>query len=195
MAQVRTFIAVDVGAGIRKTATTLQKALAQCGADVKWVEPDNLHLTLIFLGEVDDRQLHAVCRAVAKAVVKESPFGIRVAGVGAFPSPRRPKTLWAGITDGADNLARIHDLIAEPLVEIGGYRREDRPYTPHLTLGRINGEANGNLIATELPKHLAWAGGHSAIEEVLVIGSELRRGGPTYTVLGRAPLNGDLDDD
>ena len=194
MAQVRTFIAVDVGSAIRRTATTLQKLLAQCGADVKWVEPENLHLTLIFLGEVDDRELHAVCRAVSKAVVRESPFPIRVAGVGAFPTPRRPKTIWAGITDGAENLARIHDLIEPPLVELGGYRREDRPYTPHLTLGRINGEANSNLIAAEIPKHLAWAGGHSAIEEILVIGSELRRGGPTYTILGRAPLEGAMDE-
>jgi len=193
MARTRTFIAVDLGAGIRKSAVAFQKALALCGADVNWVEAENLHVTLNFLGEVDDKELHAVCRAVKKAVAKAPPFKLRVNGLGAFPTPRRPKTLWAGITDGATDLAKLHGLIEGPLIEIGCYRREDRPYTPHLTLGRIKGETDSETIAQELPKHMAWDGGHTVIEQLLIFSSELRREGPTYSVVGRAALDGVME--
>jgi 2'-5' RNA ligase len=188
MPRTRTFIGVDVGDDIRTRAAALQADLAGSGADVKWVEPPNLHVTLLFLGEVDDRELVDVCRAVTAAARRESPFPLRVAGVGAFPTPRRPKILWGGVTDGADNLARLHAAIEAPLLDAGTYRREDRAYTPHLTLGRAKSDEDGNLLAPLLPKLLAWDGGQTMIDEVLVYSSELRRDGPEYTVVARAPL-------
>src|SRR5262245_19666146 len=100
MARTRTFIGIDIGDAIRANATALQKELAKSGAEVKWATPESMHITLLFLGEVEDRELHAVCRAVKESAAGEPPFALRVSGVGAFPTPRRPKVLWAGITDG-----------------------------------------------------------------------------------------------
>src|SRR5215471_16910115 len=101
MPRTRTFIAVEIGEAICDNAVALQESLAKTGASVKWVTPESMHVTLLFLGEVDDRELHAVCRAVQEIAAREPPFPLRVSGVGAFPNTRRPKILWAGITDGA----------------------------------------------------------------------------------------------
>lgn len=188
MARTRTFIGVDVGPEIRRAAGDLQAELARSGASVKWSEEANLHVTLLFLGDVDDRELVEVCRVVAKAAKAEPPFVLSVAGVGAFPTPRRPKVVWGGITDGLESLVRLHAALEQPLFDLGCYRREERAYTPHLTLGRTDREADGNILAGELPKHLTWTGGQTMVEEVLVYSSELRKGKPEYTVLARAPL-------
>ena len=190
MPRTRTFIGVDIGEGIRTSAVALQQALARTGATVKWVEPENLHISLLFLGEVDDRELHAVCKAVKEVAAGEPPFPLRVSGVGAFPNARRPKVLWAGVTEGADELQRLYSALEAKRLELGCYRKEERGYTAHLTLGRVKGDADGFALAAELPKRMAWDGGRTAVDEVLVFSSELGRDGPVYTVIGRAALGG-----
>jgi len=190
MARVRTFIGVELGDDIRDRAVALQQALAKTGAAVNWTAPGNFHLTLLFLGEVGTSDLPAVCRIVAAVAATEPPFAVGVSGVGAFPNVRRPKTLWAGITDGAAELIRLHDALEQPLLELGCYRREDRAYTPHLTLGRVKSDEDGTKLAPELPKHLGWSGGQTTVTEVVLFSSELRRAGPEYTALGRGPLRG-----
>lgn len=190
MGRVRTFIAVEVGPAVRANAVAVQKALAKSGAGVKWVDPSAMHVTLAFLGELDERDLHAVCRAVAKVAAAAPPFRLAVEGVGAFPTPRRPKTIWAGITDGADDLRRLQAALEAPLVELGVYRKEERGYTPHLTLGRAKADADGQAVAAELPKFADWEGGEADVEDVRVFSSDLYPEGPVYTVLARAELSG-----
>jgi RNA 2',3'-cyclic 3'-phosphodiesterase len=190
MGRTRTFIAVDVGDGIRNNVIGLQQLLAKSGAEVKWVTPESMHVTLVFLGEVDDRELHAVCRAVKEIAAGEPPFPLRVSGVGAFPSPRRPKIAWAGIVDGMEELRRLHAKLEAKMLDLGYCRKEEREYTPHLTLGRVKGEADGFKLAPELAKRLAWDGGRTVVDEVLVFSSVLEADGPIYTVLGRGKLTG-----
>jgi 2'-5' RNA ligase len=186
MSRIRTFIAVEIGDEIRKRAVALQERLAKTGDDVRWVDPAGMHVTLIFLGEVDEREVMDVCRAVKAVAKQEAPFTLNVSGVGAFPNTRRPKTVWAGITDGAEALQRIHGLLNEALSELGGYRKEDRAYTPHLTLGRVNGSGQGLIV--EFPKLMSWSGGHTTVNELIVFSSEMTREGPEYTPLGRGVL-------
>ena len=190
MARLKLFTGVNVGPTIRSSAAALQQALAASGANVKWVEPENLHVTINFLGEVDDRELHSICRILTAVGRKEPPFRLAVAGVGAFPTPRRPKVIWAGISDGAESLARIHHASEPRLLEQGVYRREERGYTAHLTLGRAKDEADGQLLAPELSNHADWTGGDVFVEEFVLFASELRREGPVYSVVARSPLSG-----
>jgi 2'-5' RNA ligase len=190
MSRIRCFIGVDVGEDIRRKAAALQQQLAEHGAGVKWVDEDSMHVTLLFLGEVDERDLLAVCRAVKSAAAREAPFPLRVSGVGAFPTLRRPKVVWGGITDGTEPLRRLYDSLETKLLDAKLYRREERGYTPHLTLGRMKGEADGLALAPELAKRLAWDGGRTTVEEVIVFSSEQRRDGPEYAVLARSPLSG-----
>lgn len=189
MARLKLFTGANVGSTIRSNAAALQQELAKTGANVKWVEPENLHVTINFLGEVDDRDLHGLCRALATVGKKEAPFRLAIAGIGAFPTPRRPKVLWAGIADGAEALARIHEASEPKLLELGVYRREERGYTPHLTLGRAKDEADGQLLAPELAKHAVWTGGDVFVEEILLFSSDHRREGPLYSVIARSPLS------
>jgi 2'-5' RNA ligase len=187
--RIRTFIAIDPGPAIRQRLVSLQENLAKSGIEVKWVEPDNLHLTLLFLGEVRDTDLLAVCRVVGDHVQNHSIFSMTVEKVGCFPNHRRPRVLWVGVGEGAKEVTAIHDDLENPLMELGCYRKEDRHYTPHLTLGRVKSE-RPNDLSTTLAKYATWNAGHTMVREILVMGSELSPAGPVYTVLSRAKLTG-----
>jgi RNA 2',3'-cyclic 3'-phosphodiesterase len=188
MGRLRTFIGIDPGAAIRDRLVSLQEILARSAAEVKWVEPENLHVTLLFLGEVDEREVPAVCQAVAGAMGSQPPFAMSVEAVGCFPNPRRPRTLWAGIGAGVQEVCEVHDAIEKPLLELGCYRREDRKYSPHITLGRIRKDPSSDQLAAALAKHSGWKAGDTMVREIQVMSSELTPDGPRYTVLSRAKL-------
>jgi 2'-5' RNA ligase len=188
MARMRTFIAVDLATDLRGRVAGLQEDLQEKGADVKWVEPENLHISLLFLGEVDEREVYKVCRAVADVGVRRDPFVVRVEGVGCFPNPRRPRVVYAGISDGAEYLIALHAALEPPLLALGCYRREERPFTPHLTLGRVRGERTSGELAPVLLRLRDWQGGQQPVREVHVFSSELTPKGPVYAVLSRVRL-------
>ena len=191
MARIRTFIAVDVGEAIRAEGAALQQQLGRAlGDGIKWTGTESMHITLLFLGEVDDLEVLRVCRAVAEAVKDVDPFRLEVKGVGAFPTLRRPKIVWGAVTDGVEALKHLHDLIETPLLEMGTYRSEERAYTPHLTLGRIAHEDRAGNWSGALGKLSGWHAGETQVREVLVMRSEPSREGPVYSVLSRAKLGG-----
>jgi 2'-5' RNA ligase len=191
MARIRTFIAVDVGEAIRAEGAALQQQLGRAlGDGIKWTDTESMHITLLFLGEVEELDVLSVCRAVAEAVRDVAPFRLEVKGVGAFPTLRRPKIVWGAVTDGAEALKQLHDLIEAPLLEMGTYRSEERAYTPHLTLGRIANEDRAGTWSTALAKLSGWHAGETQVREVHVMRSEPGREGPVYTVLSRAKLGG-----
>src|SRR5438093_1607205 len=119
MARLRTFIAVDIGKAIRDRAVALQEALARAGTEVKWVEPENLHVTLLFLGEVDARDVPHVCRRVAEVCAGHPAFDLAVETAGCFPNPRRPRILWVGAGQGTQEVVALHDALELPLLELG----------------------------------------------------------------------------
>jgi 2'-5' RNA ligase len=188
MARLRTFIAIDLGKELRSRCVALQETLAHAGADVKWVEADNLHVTLLFLGEVNDRTIPDVCRAVALVAGRHEGFTLAVEAAGCFPNPRRPRVVWAGVGVGAAEIVALHDALEPPLMDLGCYRREERQYTPHITLGRVRGEQATEGLATALARKADWQAGTVEVRELLVLSSELTREGPEYTVLGRGKL-------
>ncbi len=188
MARMRTFLAVGVNPAIRSRLVALQEELAPAAEGVKWVEEENLHVTLIFLGDVDERDVTDVCRAVGRVCAEVPAFPISVEGVGCFPNPRRPRTLWAGVGAGAQELVALHDALEAALVELGVYRREERAYTPHLTLGRVKQEGPADRLAQALAKQAGWHGGECDVREVLVMSSQLTPQGPVYGVLSTARL-------
>jgi 2'-5' RNA ligase len=113
---------------------------------------------------------------------------MRVETVGCFPNPRRPRILWIGVGKGAQELCAVHDSLEPPLLELGCYRREERQYTPHITLGRVKREGPSPKLAEALAKQAGWQGGEVSVTEMLVMSSELTPKGPIYTILSRAPL-------
>jgi 2'-5' RNA ligase len=188
MKPIRTFVAIDPGNAIRDRLAALQQEFGKTGTDVKWVEHHNLHLTLLFLGEVDQRDLTAVCRAVADTTASHAPFAMTIERAGAFPNVRRPRTLWVGVGTGTQEVCALHDAAEPPLLKLGCYRREERGYTPHLTLGRVRADRPAAELTATLNKRAAWSAGETTVREILVMGSELTSEGPVYSVLSRAKL-------
>jgi 2'-5' RNA ligase len=108
--------------------------------------------------------------------------------LGCFPHPRRPRIIWIGIGEGAQELCALHDGLEPPLLALGCYRREERRYRPHITLGRVRGERPADQLAAVLAQNQDWKGGKIPVSEVLVMSSELTPQGPNYTILSRGKL-------
>jgi 2'-5' RNA ligase len=188
----RTFVAVEIPAPQGEKLTRLQQQLAPRIPTARMTSSPPFHLTLAFLGDVPDTDLNLVCRAVAEACGLFSSFELWLEGVGAFPSPTRPRVIWAGLV-GADGspLAELHQTIARALKKVG-YRPDDK-FSPHVTLGRIRQDRRGgrspDLTAIFQPFQ-NWSGGTFRVSEIVTFSSTLTPEGPIYAPLGRAPLGG-----
>lgn len=190
---VRSFVAVEVTAEIRTRTQKLIQRLQSVPAKVKWVEPENLHLTLKFLGDVEIEQTAAICTALRRAVATLEPFEVELAGVGAFPDVRRPRTVWIGVTRGEEALITLHGTLEDELAELG-FRPENRRFRGHLTCGRVRSLARDNgQLATRLEENKDFYGGILIVDEILLISSELNADGPRYYPLGRAVLGEKTD--
>jgi 2'-5' RNA ligase len=188
--KIRTFVAVEISPAVRQRAESLIEKLRAAGADVKWVQPANLHVTLKFLGDVDAGEVHRVCQAVERAAGEAAPFEFEVRGAGAFPNANRPRTVWLGIAAGKQELIELAGRI-EPALEKLGFRREARAYQPHLTIGRVRRGGPGVVeLGRRIGEHADFEMGRTAVSEVVVFSSHLDRSGPTYEALARPPLGG-----
>jgi 2'-5' RNA ligase len=187
MARTRTFIAVAIPDDLRARALGVAKQLAAVAGDVKWVEPQSLHWTLQFLGNVHQREIADVCAAVAESALEHEPFDLEIRGAGAFPSPDRPRTLWLGVGAGREQMIALQGSIERSLESLG-FRGEARRYTPHLTIGRPGRGEPPRELAAELTALSDFNGGSMLVDEVIIYSSELTREGPIYTPLGFAPL-------
>jgi len=188
---VRTFVAVEISAENRKAAERLIKSLRSAGADVKWVVPDNLHLTLKFLGNVPAERLPEVCGAVEEAAKRQAPFTLGLCGAGAFPNAARPRVIWLGVREGTEPIVALAEAV-EGALERLGFRREGRKFHPHLTLGRVRRSGPGTAaLARLLGEHADFDAGRVEIQQTVVFSSQLTRSGPIYEPLAHAPLDGD----
>lgn len=186
-------MAVDVGESLAAGAAELTRALqarvaAQApGAKVTWIPAERLHLTVRFIGEVDDRQADAVLDALA-APLAIPPFQLTLAGAGAFPKSGSPRVLWLGVTQGREPLQAAERTISARLAALG-IPEEERPYSPHLTLARVREPAR--LRSAHLLEGLGdWAAGTVCIDAITLFHSRLSPKGPTYTPLVRTRLAG-----
>ena len=184
-AATRTFICLELPETIRVQAEALQRRLAGLGDKIRWVNPTNLHLTLRFLGELSRSQVETVCLAVRCAAARVDGFSIRFSGTGCFPSVRRPKVFWIGITETTD-LVRLFQAIEEELFS-AGFPREVRPFSPHLTVGRVRVDRASPGLTDALTK-AEFEPAPFLVTHVTVMRSDLKKSGAVYTVLGRQPL-------
>ncbi|MEX0642177.1 MAG: RNA 2',3'-cyclic phosphodiesterase [Pirellulales bacterium] len=189
MSTIRTFIAIETPPEIHRRIADLMNRLRRADADVKWVAPEQMHWTIKFLGNVDDHEIHEVCRAVEDCVEPFTPFDLTVSGVGAFPTPDRPRTLWIGATNGAEALGILAGSVEKALAQLG-YPKEHRRFTAHLTLGRVHTGRNAQALAQLLKENAEFDAGTMGVDEVVVFSSRLEPEGAVHEALGRAPLMG-----
>jgi 2'-5' RNA ligase len=187
---VRTFVAVSISDAVRDRAAELIERLQAAPADVKWVEPANMHLTLKFLGEVPLNEIPRVCERVALGAAEIEPFELQLRGAGAFPNLRRPRTIWLGAGEGEQPMRRLARAVEARLTKLG-FRKENRRFSAHLTLGRVRRSGPGlEELGRAVAEAADFSGGTMAVDEVRVYSSRLASAGPTYEILGRAKLGG-----
>lgn len=191
MTMLRAFIAIDIPpdtrARIGQVVASLKREIGVQA--VRWVAPENIHLTLKFLGDVSPTQLDLLKQVVLQEAASHPPFEVTVRDLGCFPNPRRPRVIWAGldIPLALEKLQRSLDQATARL----GYASEARPFSPHLTLGRVNQHASPDAllsIRAALEKNQQQQFGIVQVTDVILFHSDLRPSGPQYTPLCRAPL-------
>lgn len=183
---IRTFVALRFDA---PTNAALERFIGQLRpgfSDVRWAPNENLHLTLVFLGDVGVNDLTGITDAVSDVGQELEPYWLSLQGLGCFPKPAKARILWVGCDEGVEETQTLQDLIASQL-EPFGYRRENRPYRPHVTIGRVKGQ-RPLAFDHAVRKWASWRGGPTEIAEICVMGSQLGRHGPSYSVLARCPI-------
>jgi 2'-5' RNA ligase len=191
--KTRTFVALDVAEAQGQKLAHLQELLAPDLAGLR-LTTRPFHLTLAFLGDVDDTALNDVCRAAATAAAGFAPFELRLEGLGVFPNPARPRTLWVGLTGpGLEPLAALQKEVARAVAG-AGYPPDDDRFHPHVTLGRLKPGRGPGPDANPLLKHYrGWSAGSFRVAEAVTYASTLTPDGPLYAPLGTAPLLGRKD--
>jgi RNA 2',3'-cyclic 3'-phosphodiesterase len=184
-AATRTFICLELPETIRVQAEALQRRLAALGDKIRWVNPRNLHLTLRFLGEISRSQLETVCLAVRCAAARVDAFPIHLSGTGCFPSARRPRAFWIGVAD-ASVLIRLFETIEDELAS-AGFPREARPFSPHLTLGRVRVDRS-NARLGEAMAGAEFDAAPFPVTEVTLMKSDLKSSGAVYTRIASLKL-------
>ena len=137
---MRAFLAIDIPEIVRQELTLLLGDLKKCGVPVRWTLPRNLHLTLKFLGEIEIKQAEQVAVLTSRLCENQKPFGLRLAGLGAFPDLNRPRVVWVGVErSGSDRLVSLVEKIESELQAVE-FKRGDPPFSAHLTLGRVKAD-------------------------------------------------------
>ncbi|MGD9128844.1 MAG: RNA 2',3'-cyclic phosphodiesterase [Planctomycetia bacterium] len=185
---VRTFIAVEIDTAVRSKASEVIQRLGRTSSEIKWVEPESMHLTLKFLGDVSLTETSRICDAVAEAVKEIKPFDMEMAGVGAFPNIHRPRTIWLGADEGTDEIVALQEAIDHGMKNLG-FRLESRRFQPHLTLGRVKQLGpDVEILAEMLEAESDFGAGRTPVDQVIVFSSQLTKAGPIYSPLGTLSL-------
>ena len=198
MDAIRAFIAIELQpmlrAALDEVTQNIQEACVVSGGEaarkaVRWVSASNIHLTLKFLGEISTANVESLARMLKAEAARHAPFHVEVTGLGAFPNVRRPRVIWVG-SEAPPNLALLQRAI-EAETRALGYPAEDRPFSPHLTLGRISQNAtprDASAVAQALGKIEIRHLGCIPVEKVHLFQSDLRPNGAVYTSLYAFPL-------
>ncbi len=187
MEKIRTFIAIDIPTELREALREMISELKRTPADIKWVKPEAVHLTLKFLGEITPPEVQSVFTVMEEVAANHRPFALSSASKGAFPSFRRPRVLWVGINPtNRSRLVQLQREVAQGMAQIG-FPEEKRPFSPHLTVGRIRSPRG---VETLLKHFLDYPLPEYSIpvDALLVMKSELRREGARYSVQKSFPL-------
>ena len=188
---VRVFVAVGISDEAREQLiSAMERIRRDVPQGIQWANPDGMHLTLKFLGNIPAPAVAPLLECLGPVGAKASPFPLQLAGLGMFPNRRKPRVLWAGVGGDLDALARLQRA-AEEAINGLGYPPEQRPFRPHITLGRPRRSVSdaqlariGSVVSALAPPHpVGWQ-----TESVDVMQSELRPSGARYTVLGSVPL-------
>jgi 2'-5' RNA ligase len=186
--QIRTFVACELPREIRFEIGHIQENLKHRRLRLKWVRPENLHLTLKFLGDVPIERIDTIADAIGKAACDAAPMSLSAKGIGVFPGIRRPRVLWVGIGGQFSQLGRLQAAVAGELADVG-FPAEKRPYKGHLTIGRIKAAVDSRQLAAALTELSDFETASFRVDEVVLFRSQLKPDGPIYSRLRTVKLD------
>ena len=192
MSGVRLFVAIPILGEVAQEIVAIQHKLAAAiGASVRWTKPEQLHLTLRFLGSVREEQIANLTPALERACSGVAPIELMLSNLGCFPSRSQPRIIWAGVSNGAQELTQLAERVRTGTATFGD-SRDSKPFVPHLTIGRSKDPGSsdrrvGEIIYSENPKRF----GMLHVSELRLMKSELSRIGSIYSVIARPPLRKD----
>ena len=186
---IRSFLAIELPKLILRKIEEVQRDLRSTRADVRWVNPEKIHLTLKFFGNIEESRIDPIFNSIEEPTRNTLPFSIKVSGVGAFPHLKNPRVIWMGLVDGREVLILFQKQIETQLEKIG-FQPEDRPFHPHLTLGRMKSSRGKEEMVERMEKHREEEFGDFQVERVILFKSDLKPSGPVYTLLREMKLGG-----
>ncbi|MGC8817392.1 MAG: RNA 2',3'-cyclic phosphodiesterase [Candidatus Hadarchaeum sp.] len=182
----RAFIAIDIDEQLRKKLVDIQSQLKDTGGDFKLVEPQNIHVTLKFLGEIPDKKVEEVSEGLKRAAKGSKKFNLEVRGIGAFPNLNYVRVIWAGIEKGKEEILLLQKKVEQELQKIGF--RPEGDFVPHLTIARVKSARNKEKLASFIREKSAVGFGTSPVSAVELKKSVLTPKGPIYSTLTRVEL-------
>ena len=185
MEYFRTFIALEIEENIKELLVSIQQKIGSKTSGIKWVKPENMHLTLKFLGSTREDKIEDISDIIKNTAKALTCFNVAVSGLGAFPNSNNPKVIWAGLKadDVLYNFQKAIDISLEPL----GFAREKRPFSPHLTIGRVRDSRAKKKLRDVFEKIDPNPCSFEA-ENITFYKSDLMPEGPVYTVLKSVKL-------
>jgi 2'-5' RNA ligase len=179
--KIRSFIAVDINDNtVLQRIVDCQMELTRTGADLKLVEPENIHATIRFLGEVEVSLLDQVRSELSQLIFQ--PFTIELRGIGAFPNPHRPNVVWVGITRGEGELQRIFSSL-EPHLRGLGFPADKKGFSPHITIGRVKSCRNRDVLYSSIMELSDREFGSMTVDSIRLKKSVLTPKGPVYSTI------------
>ena len=185
---IRSFLAFEIPSEIRHILSTASEDGQAALKDIRWVRVTNIHLTVVFMGNVEEAVVGKIKDAAKKTCAQYEPFSIRVKGAGLFGGRRNPRVLWMGLEGDLDRMSGFRQDLQTGLIPFG-IQAEDRPFRPHLTLGRFRkGARMGPALDGFLSKYREVESPEGILRELVLFRSNLKPGGAVYAKLGAWPL-------
>jgi 2'-5' RNA ligase len=186
---IRSFLAIELPKPILRKIEEVQGDLRSTHAEVRWINPEKIHLTLKFFGNIEESRIESIFKSIEEPIRSTLPFSLKVRGVGAFPNLKNPRVIWMGLVEGREVLISFQEQMEIQLKKIG-FQPEDRPFHPHLTLGRMKSSRGKEELVRGMEKHKEEEFGDFQVERVVLFKSDLRPTGPIYTLLKEMKLGG-----
>jgi RNA 2',3'-cyclic 3'-phosphodiesterase len=184
---IRAFLAIEMPDSLRANLALVQAELKRTQADVRWVKPGNIHLTLKFFGNVPDDDIDALALAAKEVAQTEAPLQLKATNTGAFPSAQAPRVVWMGLGGDVAPLTRLYHRLEKAFATLG-YLPEGRAFNPHLTLGRVKSPLNRDKLARMLEKLPPVDWPPFTVNDLILYQSVLSPQGSKYTPLKVIPL-------
>jgi 2'-5' RNA ligase len=185
---IRTFIAIEIPKTVISKIRELQGVIKAYGFKIRWVRAENIHLTLKFLGDIEEIKINEIAEAVSKTAEQHSPISLKAKGIGVFPGIKRPHVLWVGLSGQLEALIKLQQTLDENLIALG-FSSEERPFKGHLTMGRIKDRIDVKKLGDALMAFRRFESETFTTGQIILYKSELTPSGAIYTKLASASIN------